>query len=291
MRRTSPQAERRNTATLPTVTTPVERLVHRLDLEQGDTTEASTTWHGEAGENALNMRSRLFGGFVVAQTIVAAGRSYPERDLHSVQQFFLRGGNATEPLRYHVERLFTGRTYASARVEVHQGDHIISHAQIGFTHGIDGPDRQDDPPTMVPLAETVNRDQLRNRADWDDQPVEMWLDPATEGDGNPAMSTWIRPAGPMPDDPIMHKAVIGFVSDRGLMSVAWRPHGASGTFKGATLDHSIWFHRAPHFDDWHSYDMHSPTIAGGRGLNHGTIHRHDGTHVATTVQQGTFRPT
>lgn len=276
--------------TLPTVTTPVERLLYRLDLEQGETGEASTTWNGEAGENALNMSNRLFGGIVVAQTIVAAGRTHPGRDVHSVQQVFLRGGNGTDPLRYRVERLFTGRTYASVRVEVHQGDHIISHAQVGVTAGIEGPDRQDSAPIMVARESTVNRDEVRKRANWDDQPVQMFIDPASEGDGTPNLSGWIRPAGPMPADPIMHKAVLGFVSDRGLMSVAWRPHGEHGSFKGATLDHSIWFHRPLQFDDWHSYDMHSPSIAGGRGLNHGTIHHHDGTHVATTLQQGTFRP-
>ena len=263
--------------------------MHRLDLAQGETSEASTTWHGQAGENALNMSNRLFGGVVVAQTIVAAGRTYADRQLHSVQQVFLRGGNATDPLRYRVERLFTGRTYASVRVEVHQGDHIISHAQVGVTSGIEGPDRQDDPPVMVPREVTVNRDALRKRANWDDQPVEMWIDPATHGDGKPNLSTWIRPAGLLPADPIMHRAVLGFVSDRGLLSVAWRPHGEPGGFKGATLDHSIWFHRPPQFNDWHSYDMHSPTIAGGRGLSHGTIHHHSGAHIATTVQQGTFR--
>ena len=264
--------------TLPTVTTPVERLLYRLDLEQGETGEASTTWNGEAGENALNMSNRLFGGIVVAQTIVAAGRTHPGRDVHSVQQVFLRGGNGTDPLRYRVERLFTGRTYASVRVEVHQGDHIISHAQVGVTAGIEGPDRQDSAPIMVARESTVNRDEVRKRANWDDQPVQINFE------------NRIAPAGPMPADPIMHKAVLGFVSDRGLMSVAWRPHGEHGSFKGATLDHSIWFHRPLQFDDWHSYDMHSPSIAGGRGLNHGTIHHHDGTHVATTLQQGTFRP-
>lgn len=271
------------------VITPVERLLYRLDLRQGETDESTTTWHGEAGENALNMSNRLFGGMVVAQTIVAAGRTHPEHAVHSVQQFFLRGGSAAKPLRYRVERLFAGRTYESARVEVHQGDHMISHAQIGLTLGIDGPDRQEPPPQRPPRDQAKNRDQLRQRPNWDDQPVEMLIDPATETDGRPDMATWIRPAGPMPDDPLMHKAVLGFVSDRGLMSVAWRPHADGGAFKGATLDHSIWFHRPLVFDDWHSYTMHSPTIAGGRGMNHGVIHHHDGTHVATTVQQGTFR--
>ncbi len=275
--------------TLPVVTNAVQRLLHRLDLVQGDTESGGTTWHGEAGENALNRSNRLFGGMVVAQTIVAAGRTHADRRVHSVQQVFLRGGSASDPLRYHVEPLFVGRTYASLRVEVHQGDKIISHAQVGVSAGVDGPDRQEDAPSTPDRSKTENRDQLRDRPDWDDQPVEMLIDPATEADGLPHMATWIRPAGPMPSDPLMHQAVLGFISDRGLMSVSWRPHLHEGDFKGATLDHSIWFHRPLRFDDWHSYVMHSSTLAGGRGLSHGTVHHHDGTHVATTMQQGTFR--
>jgi acyl-CoA thioesterase II len=161
------------------VTTPVERLVHRLDLDQGDTSEANTTWHGEAGENALNLSNRLFGGIVVAQSIMAAGRTCHDREVHSIQQVFLRGGNATEPLRYCVARLFTGRTYASVRVEVHQGDHIISHAQVGVTAGIAGPDRQDPSPVIPERSGMTNRDKLRARANWDDQPVEMLIDPVS----------------------------------------------------------------------------------------------------------------
>lgn len=271
------------------MTNAVERLLERLDLDPGETTETTSTWHGETGKSALNMSNRLFGGMVVAQTVVAAGRTHPEHKLHSVQQFFLRGGRADSPATYRVERLFQGRTYASVRVEVHQSNELISHAQIGLSMGIDGPNRQDAAPTIVPRDQTVNRDELRKRANWEDQPVAMHIDPATEGDALPVMETWIHPAGPMPQDPLLHKAVLAYVSDRALMSVAWRPHGEHASFKGSTLDHSLWFHRPVQFDDWHSYCMQSPTIADGRGLNIGQLHHHDGTHVATSVQQGTFR--
>lgn len=270
----------------------MERLLYRLELEQGpsDGSETRATWYGEAGENALNMSNRLFGGMVVAQTIVAAGRTDPDRSIHSLQQVFLRGGNATDQLEYRVDRLFAGRTYASLRVEVRQQGEIISHAQVGMTSGFDSPDRQDDPPVRPDRATAENRDKLRNRPNWDDQPVEILIDPNTVEDGKPDMAAWLLPKGPMPDDPLLHQAVLGFVSDRGLMSVAWKPHGEHGTFNGATLDHSIWFHRPLVFDDWHSYVMHSSTIANGRGMNHGVIHDLHGGHVATTMQQGTFRP-
>ena len=52
----------------------------------------------------------------------------------------------------------------------------------------------------------------------------------------------------------------------------------------------MWFHRPVVFDDWHMYEMHSPSLADGRGLILGSIHAADGTHVASTAQQGNYRP-
>ncbi len=268
----------------------IGRLLHRLDLEPVELGEGFATWHGSVGKDALNMGSRLFGGFVFAQTIVAAGRTDPARGVHSVQQVFLRAGNATDPLTYRVEQLFAGRTFASVRVEVRQADQLISHAQVGLTLRSESPDRQESPPVLASRETMANRDVLRNRPNPHDQPIEMLIDPEKENDGRPSVSVWTRPSGPLPDDHLMHQAVMGFASDRGLMSVIARPHAASGQFRGATLDHSIWFHRPVRFDDWHSYVMESPTLAEGRGLSRGVFHHADGTHVASTQQQGMYRP-
>lgn len=267
-----------------------ERLLHRLDLEPIELGEGFATWHGSVGRDALNMGSRLFGGFVFAQTIVAAGRTDPERSVHSVQQVFLRAGNATDPLTYRVEQLFGGRTFASVRVEVRQAEQLISHAQVGLTRQSESPDRQEPAPVLAPREAMVNRDVLRNRPNPHDQPIEMLIDPDKEPDGRPAVAVWTRPSGPLPDDQLMHQAMMGFASDRGLMSVITRPHATSGGHRAATLDHSIWFHRPVRFDDWHSYVMRSPTLSEGRGLSQGVFHHADGTHVASTQQQGMFRP-
>lgn len=271
--------------------TPVDRLLDHLQLEQGDTSEASTTWIGKAGEVAMNMSGRLFGGMVVAQTIAAVGSTHTERDVHSLQQVFLRAGEADVPLYYRVERLFDGRTYASVRVEVRQGDHIISHAQVGVTAGGEGPDRSSPSPARTSLASTVNRDEARGRPNWQNQPVEVRIDPDRADDGEPTIENWIKPSGDLPTDPLMHKAVLGYVSDRAFMNVAWKPHGAQSSYRGATLDHAIWFHRPVKFDDWHVYAIHSPTLAGGRGLIQGAIYDQAGNHIATTTQQSMFRPT
>ena len=56
-------------------------------------------------------------------------------------------------------------------------------------------------------------------------------------------------------------------------------------FVGASLDHSVWFHRPSRADEWHWFDTRSHGLAGGRGLATGDVLRADGTHVATIAQQ------
>jgi len=273
------------------VTTPVDQLLRVLDLQLDQAGEDATTWIGATGKVTLNLSKRLFGGIVAAQALVAAGRSFEDRSVHSIQQVFLRAGDGMQPVRYRVEPLFAGRTFASARVEAHQDGQIISHAQVGLSGLIEGPSHQEPAPELAPVSQMVNRDKHRDRPDWDNLPIEMYFDADKYGGSEPEMATWIRPTGPLPDDALIHQAVLAYASDRALMTVAWRPLGSPGSFRGSTLDHSIWFHRPLHFDEWHSYVMQGPTAAHGRSLSHGTIHDVNGVHVASTVQQGTFRPT
>jgi acyl-CoA thioesterase-2 len=48
-------------------------------------------------------------------------------------------------------------------------------------------------------------------------------------------------------------------------------------------------HRAPRFDDWHLYVMHSPAAHSGRPLILGALYRRDGTRVFSSAQEGLFR--
>jgi acyl-CoA thioesterase-2 len=57
----------------------------------------------------------------------------------------------------------------------------------------------------------------------------------------------------------------------------------------ASLDHAMWFHRPFRADDWLLYSQDSPTATGGRGLARGLVFTHDGTLVATVMQEGLIR--
>ena len=58
---------------------------------------------------------------------------------------------------------------------------------------------------------------------------------------------------------------------------------------GASLDHSVWFHRPVRADDWLLVDMTGHGMIGSRGLATGPVFSVDGTHVATIAQEGLLR--
>jgi len=80
-----------------------------------------------------------------------------------------------------------------------------------------------------------------------------------------------------------------YASDRSLLDTAWRPHADRGSLTGASLDHAMWFHQVPCFDDWLLYTMKSPAAAGGRGLAIGAIYDRQGRRTVTVAQEGVLR--
>lgn len=267
---------------------PVDRLVHRLRLKPG---ESPTSWTGEGGVNALNAGGRLFGGFVMAQTIMAAGLSTPDRRIHMLQQVFLRAGRADLELSYDVTTIHDGRTYKSMTVAVHQDGELISHAQVGASAGIDGPDRWEEPARdVVAPADAVDRHRHLGRENWDDQPVEFRYDPARDESNDPTLEVLFRAAGDLPDEPLVHQALLGFATDRALSRVPYKPHRGLGDAWSATLNHTIWFHRPIDLGGWHRHIMDSPSMGDGRGLAQGHVYADDDRLVASVTQEATFRP-
>ena len=58
---------------------------------------------------------------------------------------------------------------------------------------------------------------------------------------------------------------------------------------GASLDHSLWFHREVRFDDWWLYVMESPVAHQARALIHGAMYRRDGSRVVSVAQEALIR--
>jgi acyl-CoA thioesterase-2 len=56
-----------------------------------------------------------------------------------------------------------------------------------------------------------------------------------------------------------------------------------------SLDHAIWFHGEPRFDDWLLFTQHSPVAHEGRGLVFGAMYTRTGRRLLTIAQEGVIR--
>jgi len=246
---------------------------------------------GGAGEGGVTENARLFGGLVAAQATMAAVQTVGEFPLHSLHAYFLRPGRAERDIEFHVSHSKQGRNFAVRTVLAEQQGELIFQMQASFQRPAQGVHHQPDMPPVPPPAALPNRDQLRGRAHWRQMPIDVRMaTPITGSEPLPGeQRLWLGVNGTLPEDPKLHLALVVYASDRCLLDTAWRPHADQGELAGASLDHIMWFHRQPVFDDWLLYATSSPAAAGGRGLALGNLFDVQGRLVASVAQEGVLR--
>jgi acyl-CoA thioesterase-2 len=250
---------------------------------------------------------RVFGGQVVAQALVAAARTVPDTPIHSLHGYFLIGGDPKIPIIYEVDRIRDGRSYVTRRVVAIQHGKAIFSMSASFHRPEDGYDHQfpmpevpgpDDLPTQEELRDIYRHDTpetvrkfLERRRALEMRPVDFRHYISADS-LPPHQNIWFRAAEALPDDPIVHAAVLAYASDMTLLDTALFAHGKSvfdPDMALASLDHAIWFHRPLKADDWMLYAQDSPTASGGRGYTRGSIYSRSGVLVASTSQEGMIR--
>ena len=100
----------------PPTQDPTSSLLQLLNL--GELEGARTDEDIFMGPSQQQPRHRVFGGQVLAQSLVAGSRTVPEgRGVHSMHGYFLRPGDANKPITFGVQRLRDGRSF-SARTRI-----------------------------------------------------------------------------------------------------------------------------------------------------------------------------
>jgi acyl-CoA thioesterase II len=260
------------------------------------------------GQNRDIGSGRVFGGQVFAQALVAARRTVEgAREAHSVHGYFILPGDLKAPIVYFVDRLRDGNSFTTRRVTAIQHGQAIFNLSASFHLDEPGLEHQDQmpevpaPEVLTPELELIRemaaripeplRPVLTQERPIDFRPV-VPLDPFDPQKQPPERYIWFRSIGALPDEPIMHQAVLAYASDHGLLPTALQPHGVSFRTPGmqlASLDHSLWMHRSFRADEWLLYAMHSPAAAGARGFVRGSVYAQDGTLVASVAQEGLMR--
>nr|WP_243843676.1 acyl-CoA thioesterase II [Microbacterium endophyticum] len=261
-----------------------------------ESSEARTTEDIFTGRSQPMPYGRVFGGQVLAQAVVAAGRTLPsERLPHSMHGYFLRPGDASRSITFSVDRIHDGRSFSTRRTQAFQdGVPIFSmiasfqdespglEHHVAMPSGVPDPEDLPDPDGSHPFSDRIFREQ----------PLDVrHVNGALYADAvelSTTQSVWMRTRGELPDERSVHRAALAYMSDLTIQETILRAHGVAWTTPGlkvASLDHAMWWHRDGRADEWVLYVQEAPSARGGRGLATGRIYSRGGELLVSVAQE------
>lgn len=244
-------------------------------------------------ENADFGPGVIFGGQLLAQSVIAAVAGQEGKLVKTVHTVFARSGAADKPVEIAVDRMHSGRAFASSTVTMSQGDRLCARSIVLLS--AQEPDfiRHSDP---APVVELPKEDDAA-RADSNAWQVEIVGDVDIhdpEVVGPPTLDVWTRFVG-MPDDPVYDQALLAFATDSFLIATAMRPHAGVGqsqahrTLSTGVISHTLTFHERFSVGDWLLMAHRSVHAGHGRCYGRADVFRKDGVLVASFVQDAMIR--
>ena len=241
----------------------------------------------------------LYGGQIVAQALQAAAATVDDTlEVHSLRAYFIRRGDQDEPVRYEVDRIRNGRSFATRRVVARQAIGAILNLEASFQAREESPDLD-----VVSIDDRLPGPDEVQSTSWSPVFERAFIpteDLPTQGRlGAGRAAAWLRVSEPVGDDVTAHSAALAYLSDDLPTDAVIRAHPVGAEAEEvrhqvlftASLDHTIWFHRPMRADQWHLHDFTCHSFVGGRGLSLGHVFAADGSHVATVAQEVLLRDT
>jgi acyl-CoA thioesterase len=235
----------------------------------------------------------VFGGQLLAQTIVAAATVDPGKELKTVHTVFARGGSLDHPLDIEVDAMHTGRAMASATVTIRQGDRLCTRSLCLLSavepdlirHGVDAPavSGPEDAPAQGGEADF-----------WELRVVDGVDIGDPEAVGPAELLVWSR--FPSSDETgVIGQALLAYATDGFLIGTAMRPHPGVGqsmshvSISTSVLSHTLTFHEPVEAGAWHLLAHTSPYAGRGRSYGRADVFTEDGRLVASFVQDNMIR--
>jgi acyl-CoA thioesterase-2 len=271
---------------------PVEKDIKALlDLERIDT----NIFRGQSQDIGTK---QVFGGQVLGQAIAAAQMTISDRSAHSVHAYFLRKGDFNAPIIYEVDHSRDGRSFATRRVVAIQHGRPIFITSASFQIEEEGLDFYD--PMVLPDLEKGFQVPIPEGNGSTKYKIAQYFDARIIDPQNVAgknqYKIWLRLREPLPEGADLHRSVLAYVSDFGLLISTLMPHGINlGTlhkvkdFILASIDHAIWFHRPFTVNEWFFYECTPVSTFGSRGMARGSFYNETGVLMASTAQEGLIR--
>lgn len=239
---------------------------------------------------------RVFGGQALAQALRAASLAVSDaRPAHSLHAYFVSPGRAGDPIDYFVEPIKSGRSIDVADVRSRQHGRTLLSAMVSFHNG-EPSDRFQlampgvTPPTALTSSRYVPPGTNPSvRAPFDIRYASSRTDgrlPRAAAEIN----SWVRTRAEIASDrQIDHSALLTYAIDFLLTRAAHVALGDRSPHIGASLDHSMWFHRPFRCDEWLLVSSEGISFAGSRSLCTANVFTRDGELVATASQEALIR--
>ncbi|KAH8152083.1 uncharacterized protein LAJ45_04077 [Morchella importuna] len=261
----------------------------------------------------------IYGGCIIAQCLKAAQGTVPkDLKVHSMHCYFILAGNPTIPVVYHVERVRSGRSFATRTVQARQRGQCIFTTTCSFMRA---PVKEQSKiehsmpiPAGIPLPEECVTDDAQ-LLDWyekgriDEAGLEKYRrrrekDPIEyrqlgiaeqTRDAKPTekrLRQWVRIKGAIKDDEA-HLPALAYYSDAFFLVTAAKvnPLRMDDIGMMVSLDHTIYFHHAAEIkaDEWVFMELESSWAGEERALVTQRIWNRDGLLLASCYQEGLIR--
>jgi acyl-CoA thioesterase-2 len=206
-----------------------------------------------------------------------------------------------------VERIRDGRSFSVRQVVASQAGLEVFRMALSFHIPEDGVDFHGSSlPEDVPAPDGIGLDYVAFTEDirpatdgpWPGaaRPMDVrYINPPAHSDASAitdSQKMWMRISEPLPDDRVIHDCALLYLSDATLVDHVWLPHGRrwqDGRAIGASLDHTMWFHRPVRADEWVLFDQQVENTGSTRGLAIGRFYTENEGLVATCGQEGLMR--
>lgn len=282
---------------------PTDILRDVLKLERVASDPDSSTFTGHTPKQT---RGQVFGGQVMAQSLAAASHSvHDDRNLHSMHCYFIRPGDASEPLTIGVDHHRDGRSFSVRHVEVTQHNKVILSLTCSFQTRDEGIEHQEPMPEGIPhpdelppisslvgMIDDANAQELAYNRPFD---IRYAYEPIFLRPGSERVNrniVWMKTFTPVNVSRNMAAAGLAYGTDYTILEAIMRHHGITWVDPEksvASLDHAMWFHRPFTLDQWLLFVQESPSAQSARGLGMGRIYTIEGDLVATVAQEGMMR--
>ena len=244
------------------------------------------------GKNTQAGPGVIFGGQLMAQSIVAALVGHEGKRIKTLHTVFARAGSPDAPVEIVVDRVHAGRAFASSTVTISQGERVCTRSSVLLSADEPNFIRHADPAPGLPrpAGDAAGGDgdwQVRIAGDVDLSDPDLV--------GPPDLDVWTRFAG-APDDPAIDQALLAFATDAFLIGTAMRPHAGVGqaqahvTLSTGVISHTLTFHEPCAARDWMLLSHHSTYAGHGRCYGRANVFRGDGALAASYVQDAMIRP-